>query len=99
MPDDRDQFDLAHVAALARLALTPEEAALYRTQLAGILAFAARLRDVATDGVPPMTHVWQPSLPERADVAGPSLTPGAALANAPDAVADPPLVRVPRVLG
>ncbi|MCX6552789.1 MAG: Asp-tRNA(Asn)/Glu-tRNA(Gln) amidotransferase subunit GatC [Acidobacteria bacterium] len=99
MPDDRGDFDLARVAALARLALTPDEATLYRTQLRAILAFAAQLRDVPTDGVAPMTHVWSPALPERPDHARPSLPPDEALGNAPDTVAEPRLVRVPRVLG
>jgi len=99
MPDDRADLQLAHVAALARLALSPGEEALYRTQLAEILAFAAQLRDVLTDGVPPMTHVWTPELRERPDTVGTSLLPATAVGGAPDASLDPPLVRVPRVLG
>jgi aspartyl-tRNA(Asn)/glutamyl-tRNA(Gln) amidotransferase subunit C len=99
MPDARDEFDPARIASLARLALTSEEAGTFRTQLAAILAFAARVRDVDTTGVPAMTRVWQPALPERPDEVRPSLAPAEALANAPDRTEDPALVRVPRVIG
>jgi aspartyl-tRNA(Asn)/glutamyl-tRNA(Gln) amidotransferase subunit C len=98
MAGERDDFEIARVAALARLRLSPEEASLYQDQLTGILAYVRQIQDVDTAGVPPAARVLGP-LPEgRADEVHPSLPAEAALANAPDAIASPPLVRVPKVL-
>lgn len=100
MPHDDGEFDIAHVARLARLDLTPDEQTLFQKQLADILAFAVRLRDVPTDCVPAWSGAGagEPPMPERADEACPSLSPQAALANAPDRARQADLVRVPKVL-
>ncbi len=98
MAGARDDFEIARVAALARLHLTPAEAALYQDQLTGILAFVGQLQDVDTTGVPAAAREPAPLLEGRADEIQPSLPADAALANAPDAIATPPLVRVPKVL-
>ena len=50
MPESRE-IDVAHVAKLARLNLTAEEAALFQEQLARVLEYAEKLRVVA--GVSP----------------------------------------------
>lgn len=50
--------DVSHVARLARLQLTKEELARYRGQLASILGYVEKLKELNTDGVEPMTHVW-----------------------------------------
>ena len=97
MPDASSDFDVRRLASLARLALTPDEAAAFPEQLTRILDYAGQVLAVPTDGVPPMTHVLAPALGERADIVVPSLTVDEALANAPDA--DRHLIRVPRVLG
>jgi aspartyl-tRNA(Asn)/glutamyl-tRNA(Gln) amidotransferase subunit C len=47
----RTEIDVAHVAKLARLNLTAEEAALFQEQLARVLEYAEKLRVVA--GVSP----------------------------------------------
>jgi aspartyl-tRNA(Asn)/glutamyl-tRNA(Gln) amidotransferase subunit C len=99
MPDERGDMDLAHLAALARLQLTPDEEALYLKQLTGILAFVRQLQDVDTAGVPPTAQVLLPAIVERPDEVRPSLSATAALGNAPDSIPAPPLVRVPKVLG
>jgi aspartyl-tRNA(Asn)/glutamyl-tRNA(Gln) amidotransferase subunit C len=99
MADDRGDFNIAHVAGLARLALTPDEQALYRTQLAGILAYAAEILATPTDGVPPMAQAEADAREARADAVSPSLPAGDALANAPDADGMSALFRVPKVLG
>jgi aspartyl-tRNA(Asn)/glutamyl-tRNA(Gln) amidotransferase subunit C len=98
MAGERDDFEIARVAALARLRLTPGEAALYQDQLAGILAFVRQLQDVDTTGVPPAARELGPLRDGRDDEVQPSLPAEAALANAPDAIASPALVRVPKVL-
>jgi aspartyl-tRNA(Asn)/glutamyl-tRNA(Gln) amidotransferase subunit C len=99
MADDRGDFDIAHVAGLARLALTPDQQALYRTQLAAILAYAAQVSAVPTDGVPPMVQADASPDARRDDAIAPSLPAGDALRNAPDAELATALFRVPRVIG
>ena len=99
MADDRGDFDIAHVAGLARLRLTAGETTLYRTQLAAILAHAAQVLAVPTDRVPPMAQAEPPAATAREDAVGPSLPPADALRNAPDADAPSALFRVPKVLG
>lgn len=99
MPDTCGDLELAHLAELARLQLTPKEEALYVKQLTDILAFVRQLQHVDTAGVPPTAQLLRPAIVERPDRVRPSLSAGAALANAPDRLAAPPLVRVPKVLG
>ena len=99
MADDRGDFNIAHVAGLARLALTPDEQALYQKQLAGILAYAAQILTVPTDGVPPMAQTDSVPPARRDDTVSPSLAPGAALRNGPDTESAPALFRVPKVIG
>lgn len=50
------EFNLAHVARLARIELTPEEASRIEAQLQNILGYVAQLNEVNVDGVEPMTH-------------------------------------------
>jgi len=97
MPDPSSEFDVRHLASLARLRLTPDEELAFSRQLVRILEYAAQVRSVPTDGVPPMTHVMAPALEEREDTAVSSLSVDQALSNAPDAAQH--LFRVPRVLG
>jgi aspartyl-tRNA(Asn)/glutamyl-tRNA(Gln) amidotransferase subunit C len=99
MADDRGDFNIAHVAGLARLALTPDEQALYQTQLAGILAFAAQVLAVPTGGVPPMTQADAGAGAARSDEVCPSAPAAEALRHAPDADPNAALFRVPKVLG
>jgi aspartyl-tRNA(Asn)/glutamyl-tRNA(Gln) amidotransferase subunit C len=99
MADDRGDFDIAHVAGLARLALTPHEQALYQTQLAAILAYAAQISTVPTEGVPPFAQADASTGTGRVDEISPSLPAGEALRNAPDAELTTALFRVPKVIG
>jgi aspartyl-tRNA(Asn)/glutamyl-tRNA(Gln) amidotransferase subunit C len=64
MADERSQHALtaaqvAHVAKLARLAVTPEQAERYRTQLAAVLAHIAKLDAVDLAGVEPMAQPFE----------------------------------------
>lgn len=97
MPGAPRDFDIRHVASLARLTLSPDEEAAFSRQLPRILAFADQVRSVDTSGTPPTTHVIVPAMSERNDQATPSLPPDRALANAPEA--ERGLFRVPRVVG
>ena len=97
MPDTLPPDEVARIAELARLALTPEEQALYAGQLARILEYARQLDALPTEGVPPMARVDEESALERPDVPHASLPREEALRNTPDSLAG--LFVVPRAIG
>ena len=88
--------DVARLAALARIALSPDEAAKLAPQLDVILDAVAQVTEVAGDDVPPMSHALPLTNVFRADEVRPSLPAEAVLAAAP-AVEDDRF-RVPRML-
>jgi aspartyl-tRNA(Asn)/glutamyl-tRNA(Gln) amidotransferase subunit C len=94
MPITRDE--VAHLARLARLALTEEELDHYAGQLDVIITHVARVGEVAADGIPPMTHAADLTNVFRDDVLVPCLGTAAALDQAPAAEQD--RFRVPRIL-
>jgi aspartyl-tRNA(Asn)/glutamyl-tRNA(Gln) amidotransferase subunit C len=89
--------DVAHLAKLARLAVTDDELELFAGQLDVILAAVARIGDVAAADIPPTTHAVPIVNVVRPDRVLPSLPRDAVLAGAP-AVEDDRF-RVPRILG
>ena len=91
--------DVERIAALANLDLTEEEKQLFTRQLAEILEYAQQVQAIDTSGVPATAHVHAREGAERADEPRESLPVADALANAPDAVPDAGLFRVPRVIG
>lgn len=77
-------IDVAYVAALARLRLSPDEEALFQQQLGNILGYVEQLSTIDTSTVP--SDPIDPHLPTnvlRTDEVRPSLPRDAALANAP----------------
>lgn len=76
--------EVEHIARLARLNLTDAEKARYREQLSAVLDHVAKLAELDTSDVPPMSAVFgsQPRL--RADRVRKPLAPEAVLKNAPD---------------
>lgn len=88
--------DVAHLARLARIDLTPEEQATLAGQLGHILDAVAQVRSVAGDDVPATSHPIPLTNVFREDVVVPSLGAEAALAGAP-AVAEQRFL-VPRIL-
>lgn len=100
MPTDLGAAEIARIARLARLRLTPEETNRFAAQLGRVLAYAEQVRQVDTTDVPPLSHPFPDEHPlERADEARPSLSREAALGNAPDADPAAGLFKVPRVIG
>ncbi len=75
--------DVRHCAELARLALSPEEEALFEEQLGRILEYVAQLQTVDVEGVEPFISAAARGNVFRADTAGESLSVDQALANAP----------------
>jgi aspartyl-tRNA(Asn)/glutamyl-tRNA(Gln) amidotransferase subunit C len=72
-----------HVAELASLSLSDDEAARFTGELAKIVAYVAQLDALDTRDVPPTAHVQIERMPLRADELRPCLTPEEALAQAP----------------
>jgi aspartyl-tRNA(Asn)/glutamyl-tRNA(Gln) amidotransferase subunit C len=97
MPTRISTDDVAHVARLARLALTPEELVLFTGQLGAVLDHARDVEALDTAGVPPTAHPLPLANVLRDDVVVPSLDRAEVLGQAPAVEAD--RFRVPRILG
>jgi aspartyl-tRNA(Asn)/glutamyl-tRNA(Gln) amidotransferase subunit C len=91
-------IDVARVAALARLELTPDELELYSRQLADILAYAEAVQQIDTTGVAPTAHAGHTPTVWRDDVVEPSTDRDRVLAEAPGASLRAGLFKVPKVL-
>lgn len=91
------EAEVARVALLARLSLTPEETKQMAAQLSMILAAFEKVEKIDTTGVEPLVtptdvdNVW------RADVERTWESPEVAMKNAPEAVGN--LFKVPPVVG
>jgi aspartyl-tRNA(Asn)/glutamyl-tRNA(Gln) amidotransferase subunit C len=88
--------DVAHLARLARLAVTDEELDVFAGQLDVILGAVARVGEVAAADIPPTTHAVAMTNVFRPDEVRPCLPRDEVLAEAP-AVEDHKF-RVPRIL-
>ena len=88
--------EVAHLARLARLALSDEELERMASQLDVILGAVARVGEVAADDIPPTSHSVPLTNVFRPDEVRPSLPRDAALAGAP--AAEQGRFRVPRIL-
>lgn len=81
MPDAA--LDVKYVAHLARLALTPEEERAFAVQLAQVLGYVEKLREVDVSAVEPTAHAVPLVNVTRADATAPSLPHDDAMRNAP----------------
>ena len=88
--------EVRHVAALARLRLSPAEEERCARQLSAVLEYVSTLDELDTSQIAPTAHAADLPLLWREDVVAPSLPPEAALANAPQK-ADTAVV-VPRII-
>ncbi|NGP46085.1 Asp-tRNA(Asn)/Glu-tRNA(Gln) amidotransferase subunit GatC [Bacillaceae bacterium SIJ1] len=88
--------EVKHVAHLARLAVTEEEAEHFASQLDDIISFMDQLNELDTDQVKPTAHVIDMQNDLREDKVEPWLTNDKALKNAPDE--EDGQVRVPSIL-
>lgn len=61
-------MDIKHIAKLARLHITAEEAATYNDQLGSILEYVNKLQELNTDDVPELQHVMNATNVFREDV-------------------------------
>ena len=89
--------DIRKLGLLARLELSDDDVNTLGPQLQSILGFVAKLSELDTDGVEPMTTALDVDNRWREDKTMESLSRDQALANAP--AADEECFRVPAVLG
>ncbi|ANW64175.1 Asp-tRNA(Asn)/Glu-tRNA(Gln) amidotransferase subunit GatC [Mycolicibacterium murale] len=89
--------DVAHLARLARLALTDDELDSFSGQLDAILEHVSRIQAVDVTDVAPTGNPLKEVNVTRPDVVGPCLTQDEALAEAPNAVDG--RFAVPQILG
>jgi len=90
------KLDVEHIAHLARLALTDSEREKFAAQLAGILSYVEKLKELETSGIEPTSHVVTIGNVVREDKVSPSLAKDDALMNAPDRAGD--FYRVPKII-
>jgi aspartyl-tRNA(Asn)/glutamyl-tRNA(Gln) amidotransferase subunit C len=88
--------EVAHLARLARLAVTDRELDVFAGQLDVILGAVARVGEVAADESPPTSHAIPLQNTFRPDQRRPSLTQEQALSGAP--ATEDGRFRVPRIL-
>ncbi len=91
-----DPKQVEHVARLARLALTPEEAERFGRQLGEILDYVRKLGELDTEGIPPTSHVLPITNVMREDEPRSSTPRSEILKNAPDSADG--YFRVPRII-
>lgn len=89
--------DVASLARLARIEMTPDELDHLATEMDVILSAVARVQEIATSDVKPTSHPLPLHNVTRPDVVVPSLTPEAALSGAP--AKEDGRFRVPQILG
>lgn len=89
-------FNIDYVAKLARIDLSPTERAQLGPQLAAILGYVAKLREVNVDGVEPTAHAFPLVNVMRRDEVTGSLSNDEALSNAPSQAGG--LFMVPKIV-
>lgn len=88
--------EVKHVAHLARLAITEEEAEKFTKQLEDIINFAEQLNELDTENVEPTTHVIQLKNVLREDIPEEGLPRELVLKNAPDS--QDGQIKVPQII-
>lgn len=76
--------DIEYVARLARLELSPGEKEIFAGQMATILGYVEKLKEVDTEGITPTSHAVPMENAFREDSVQPSIGLEKALANAPE---------------
>ena len=89
--------EVAHLARLSRIEMTPDELDHLASEMQLILAAVARVQEVAAADIPPTSHALPMTNVFREDVTKPSLSPEDALSGAPAREED--RFKVPQILG
>jgi aspartyl-tRNA(Asn)/glutamyl-tRNA(Gln) amidotransferase subunit C len=98
MPSQLTNEEVARIAELARLELTPGEAEMFTRQLTDILDYAARVQEVQTSDLAALAGSNEAGPVWREDAVTPGLSRDEVLESAPDAAKSAGLFRVPKVL-
>ena len=98
MPSQLTNEEVARIAELARLELTPAEAEMFTRQLTAILDYAARVQEVQTTDLIGLAGGGEAAPVWREDTVAPCLSRDEVLDRAPDAAKSAGLFRVPKVL-
>lgn len=91
-----DKINIHHIAALARLELSPEEEQLFESQLEKIVDHVEKLSELDLSDVPPTDHAVSVVNAIRNDTPRESMTQQAVLSNAPQSARGQ--IVVPRVI-
>jgi len=91
-----EKIDVAYVAHLARIALTPEEQKLFQQQLEQILGHVRQLNELDVSGIEPMQHGIPVKNQFREDTVTPGIDHESVINNAPGARHDQ--FFVPRII-
>ncbi|WP_137392052.1 Asp-tRNA(Asn)/Glu-tRNA(Gln) amidotransferase subunit GatC [Rhodoligotrophos defluvii] len=91
-----DEKTVRHIARLARIAVTDDEARALQGELSAILNWVEQLDEVDTSGVEPMTSVVATAMKMRDDTVTDGNDPEAVVRNAP--VSDDDYFVVPKVV-
>ena len=75
---------VSYVAALSRIRLSDEETAEMQAQMSEIVSYMDKLNELDTDGVEPLSHIFNITNVTREDVVAPSYDREAILRNAPE---------------
>lgn len=89
-------MEIGHVALLARLKLTDDEAELFSRQVGSIIEYIDKLNELDVKDIEPTAHVLQVRNVFREDKSRPSLPREKALQNAPES--NDNFYRVPRII-
>lgn len=98
MPSQLTHEEVARIAELARLKLTPDETETFTRQLTAILDYAARVQEVQTADLAALVARHEAAPMWRDDVVAPVLSRDEVLERAPDRDQPAGLFRVPKVL-
>src|SRR3954463_5413303 len=96
-PGTISRDEVAHLARLARLAVSEQELDVFAGQLDVILGAVARVGEVAAEDIPPTSHAVPLEHVFRPDELRPCLTQEQALSGPP--AAEDGRFRVPQILG
>ena len=91
-----ENLDITHIAKLARLNISEEEASTFIPQLETILSYIDTLNELDVSGIEPSAHAKPVFAIPRADIVGSSMPAESLEQNAPSFAQDQ--VRVPRVV-
>jgi aspartyl-tRNA(Asn)/glutamyl-tRNA(Gln) amidotransferase subunit C len=91
-----DRKTVEHIANLARVSVTPEEAASYAEQMTKVLASFQELSSVETNGVEPLLTPSPVAFRTREDIEKPGMGAEGILQNAPERMGN--LYVVPNVV-